>query len=88
MRLKRELQLRRIGSRHMIVNAGDTVNLTNVFTLNRTAARLWEVAEGKDFTAETLASLLHDVYEVDEKTLLEDIERQLDEWATFGLIEY
>lgn len=71
----------------MIVDAGDMVNLTNVFTLNRTAARIWEVAEGKDFTAETLATLLHGVYAVDEKTLLEDIKRQLDEWETFGLIE-
>lgn len=72
----------------MIVDAGDTVNLANVFTLNHTAARLWKTAEGKDFTAETLTVMLHGVYEVDEEVLFEDIKRQLDEWETFGLIEH
>lgn len=40
---KPHLKLRRIGSRHMIVEASDScVNLTNVYSLNGTAARLWE----------------------------------------------
>lgn len=87
MRQKRGLRLRRIGCRYMIVDTGETVNLADVFTLNRTAARLWEVAEGTNFTAETLASQLQGVYEVAGDTLLEDIRRQLEEWKAFGLIE-
>lgn len=40
---KPHLKLRRIGSRHMIVEASDScVNLTNVYSLNGIAARLWE----------------------------------------------
>lgn len=70
----------------MIVDMDDTVNLTNVFTLNSTAARLWELAEGRDFTAETLAAGLCGEYAVNGDTVLKDVRRQLDEWAAFGLI--
>lgn len=87
MKLKRNLQLRRIGSRHMIVDTGDTVNLTNVFTLNETAARLWKLAEEKDFTADELADLLGGEYAVDRETVLKDVKRQIDEWQAFGLVE-
>ena len=58
---KPHLKLRRIGSRHMIVEASDScVNLTNVYSLNGTAARLWEAVckDGCRTTGELL-SLIH-----------------------------
>ena len=43
MKLNPSLQLRRIGSKWMIVKAVDgEVNMTDVISLNETAARLWE----------------------------------------------
>ena len=86
MRLKPNLQLRKIGSHHMIVDSGDTVNLTNVYTLNATASRMWKLAEGREFTAEMLATMLCEEYAVDKAIVLEDVKRQLDEWITYGLI--
>ncbi len=70
----------------MIVDADSTVNLTNVFTLNGTAARLWQYSEGGERTAEELAVLLCEEYNVDWETALRDVRRQLAEWAEFGLI--
>ena len=56
------LRLRKIGSRYMIVEAcNGNVNMTDVFSLNETAARLWQrINEGK-FTPEELAGWLCDV---------------------------
>lgn len=72
----------------MVVEAADTVNLTNVYALNGTAARLWQQAEALgDFTAEALAGQLCEEYEVDGETALRDVQKQLAEWADFGLLE-
>ena len=44
MKLQPNLQLRKIGNKYMIVStASGNVNMTDVFTLNETAARLWQL---------------------------------------------
>ena len=59
MKLQPNLQLRKIGNKYMIVStASGNVNMTDVFTLNETAARLWQLMEGKDITPKELAVLL------------------------------
>lgn len=88
MRLKANLHLRKIGNLYMIVDAtSGCVNLTNVFTLNPTAAWLWQQAAGKDFTTEELARLLCDKYEVEPSVAIEDVTRQIADWETFGLLQ-
>ena len=63
---KAGLQLRKIGSQYMIVKVCDgNVNMSDVFTLNETAARLWEKMAGEDCTPEELAGWLCEEYEVD-----------------------
>lgn len=81
------LRLRKIGSRYMIVEAcNENVNMTDVFSLNETAARLWQrINEGK-FTPEELAGWLCGEYDTDKDTALTDVQRQLEEWKAFGLI--
>ncbi len=86
MRLKENLKLRKIGNRYMIVEAGEAVDLTNVYTLNATAAWLWEEAEGRDFTVEELVRKLCARYEVDEQTALADVSGQIAQWEEFGLL--
>ena len=82
------LILRKIGKQYMIVNANSgVVNMTDVFTLNHTAAQIWEYIEGKDFTSEELVDWLCDNYEVDRQTAETDINRQLEDWKKFGLIK-
>lgn len=82
------LILRKIGKQYMIVNANSgVVNMTDVFTLNNTAAQIWKYIEGKDFTSEELVDWLCDNYEVDRQTAEKDINRQLEDWKKFGLIK-
>ena len=84
MKLRSDLVLRTIGSDHLIVDPSqDMVDLSTVYTLNGTAAWLWEQLKGKEFDLETIVELLCDNYEVDReqaqsdaKVLLEDFEKQ------------
>lgn len=82
------LQLRKIGNKYMIVEVcNENVNMTDVFSLNETAARLWQrINEGK-YASEELVDWLCGEYDTDKDTALRDIERQLEEWKKFGLIK-
>ncbi len=87
MKLQPNLQLRKIGNKYMIVStASGNVNMTDVFTLNETAARLWQLMEGKDIPPKELAVLLCNEYEVGEEDALKDVEKQLCEWKQSGLV--
>lgn len=87
MRLDTSLKLRRIGRHHMIVKAGDgRMDLTDVFTLNDTAAWLWNRIGTDSFTPETLAAWLCGEYDVDPGTALRDVESMLEEWRRYGLL--
>lgn len=82
------LRLRKVGRKYMLVEAVDgQVNLTNVFTLNETAARLWQYINEGGVTIKDLAARMYDEYDTDHGTVLADIRKQLGEWKTFGLIE-
>lgn len=87
MKLKANLKLRKIGSNHMIVDASTgSANLTNVYTLNATAARMWELAEGHDFTSQQLAEAICCEFDVEPQRALAEVDAQLGEWRKFGLI--
>ena len=79
---------RRKGNRHMIVEVSDScVNLTNVYSLNGTAARPWEmVCNGEGRTAGELAEGLCKTYDVEYGRALRDVERQIEEWEKMGLL--
>lgn len=79
-----EHRLRRIGSHHMIVGAGDASH-ANVYVLNDTAAYLWRSVEGTEFDAAALASLLTAAYDVDPARALADARAMADEWLRLGL---
>lgn len=88
MKLKTGLRLRKIGSHHMVVRASaDNVDMTDVYTLNDSAAMLWQRAQGLDVTAEMLASWLMEEYDVDRKTALTDAESLMAQWQSQGLAE-
>lgn len=85
---KNGLQLKKVGNKYMLVKVcNEQVNLTDVFRLNETAARLWQWINEGNFTPEELAGQLCDEYETDHSTALADIRRQLAEWKSFGLVE-
>lgn len=87
---KQNLLLRRIGRKYMIVEQVDgCINLTNVYTMNHTAARLWKaVCSEHRHSAETLAQLLCREYGVEYTRALGDVTLQLEEWRMMGLIVF
>jgi hypothetical protein len=56
-------------------------------SLNETAAYLFKAVQGREFTAETLANLLLDEYEVDRETALKDAESLCAQWKEIGIAE-
>lgn len=85
---KEGLQLRKIGRQNMIVEASaEHVNMSYVYSLNHTAAQLWERLTKGGFTAEELSEWLAGQYGIDPQVALRDVERQLAAWKEFGLIE-
>ena len=87
VRPKRNLQLRKIQNQYMIVEASAVnVNMSNVYSLNKTAADLWEMISPGERTVEELIEWLCSNYDVEADIAKADVERQLAEWREFGLI--
>lgn len=81
------LELRKLGARYMIVDAcTGEVNMTNVFTLNETAAWLWQKIGAKKFMPEELCSWLCEEYNVDLETARKDVANLLESWKEYGLL--
>lgn len=73
MRLKDDLILRHIGDDYIIVEPGqDQIDLSKVFTLNESAAWLWEKFKGRDFSLTDVVEALLERYEVDRDTAEKD----------------
>jgi hypothetical protein len=75
MRIKENLVLRRIGSENIIiVPSKDSVDLTEVYTLNETSVRIWEHFKNKDFTIEQIVEFVQEWYDVDQEKAMRDVE--------------
>ena len=87
MRIKEGLVLRRIGSEYIIIVPDkDSVDLTEVYTLNETSAWIWEQLKDVDFTIEKIAELVQERYDVDQETAMNDIHTMLEVFRAGGLI--
>ena len=88
MKIKKGFVLRQLLGEYVITGEGlERVNFNKIITLNATAAYLWEAVQDKDFTADSLADLLMDRYEVDKETALKDSETLVKSWNEAGLVE-
>lgn len=86
MKKRPGLRLRKFGRKHILIDTMQPmVNLTDVYTLNDTAAFLWESAPEGEVSEEALAARLSAEYDVDEATALRDVRLQLSEWVRYGL---
>ena len=87
MKIKKGFELREVCGEHIIVAYGkENIDFNKVISLNESASYLWKNIVDKDFTAETLASLLQQEYEVDAETASRDAKALLDEWTNVGLL--
>lgn len=87
MKLKNDLILRKVGSDYIIVQPEEGVaDLSKVFTLNNSAAYVWEALQEKEFELEDIKSLLTDRFDVDDQTALADAEELLKLFQTQNLL--
>ncbi|MCT1530090.1 MULTISPECIES: PqqD family protein [Sphingobacterium] len=87
MRLREDLQLRKLGEDFIIIDPGqEMVDMSKVFTLNETAAFLWEELLHKEFNESNIVELLIENYEVDENTAQADALKLISEFKKGGLI--
>ena len=87
MKINQGFELREMCGEHIIIAAGkENIDFSKVISLNESAACLWREVEGKEFTAETLAALLMEQYDVDESTALSDATALAAQWVDVGLV--
>lgn len=80
-------RLRRIGGKYVIVREVDgSANLTDVITLNETAAGLWERFEGTEFTEEEMVEWLCGEYDVEVSVASADVRDLLEKWKEYGML--
>ena len=88
LKIKEGLSLRRLRDKYMVVDSNsDNVNMASVYSLNEAAALLWQKLEHDDCTRSELIELLCSIYDVNVETAANDVERQLEEWSAYGLLE-
>lgn len=88
MKIKKGFVLRSICGQNVISGEGlEQVNFSKLVTLNETATYLWKEVQDKEFTAQTLADLMTDRYEVTAERALEDAKTLCDQWVEMGLAE-
>lgn len=87
MQLKKNLRLRKVGSKYMIVDtATEQVDMVDVYTMNETAAWLWQTFAERDFTTDEMVETLCQEYDVTPEQAAADVEALLREWTEFGLL--
>ena len=88
MKIKEGFVLRTICGQHVVSGEGTAnVNFSKLVSLNESAADLFKAVGREDFTAERLADLLLEEYEVDRETALKDAETQCAQWKEIGIAE-
>ena len=87
MKLKTGFALHEVcGEKVLIAEGIENINFSKMVNLNSTAALLWEKANEADFTAESLAKILTEEYEVDYSEALKDTQDLINQWQELGLI--
>lgn len=88
IRKLKQLTLRKIGGNYMLVKVvNNEVNMTNVYSMNATAAWIWRNIDKPYEDIGKIAEQMCMVYDVDHTTAIADIEMQLKQWRELGLIE-
>lgn len=88
MKIKNDLVLRHIGHDYMVVDPEKgMVDMTNVYTLNETAAWLWNRLEHQEFMLSRVVDLLLQRYDVERERAEQDARRMIDFFRENGLLE-
>lgn len=89
VRKKKEMRIYQLGSRFMMAECDQKcINLTRVYTLNSTAAYLWQLFGDQDIEIKSLSGLMYERFDANLARITEDVIRQLKEWKAMGLVEF
>lgn len=87
MTLKPDIKLRKVGDKFMLADVSDdNADITDVYTMNETAAFIWNSAAIYGTDPDVLAKLLCEEYDVDLRTAKNDVRALLDIWSRNGLL--
>lgn len=87
MKLRSDLTIRQLGDESIIVDPSqDMVDMTKVFTLNETAAFLWNQLQGKDFSVDNIVTILLENYDVTDKVARQDAQLMIESFTKQGLL--
>ena len=88
MKTKEGFAMRNVCGESIIIPEGlGNIDFTKIISMNESSAYLWEKVKDTDFTAETLADLLTQEYDIDYDTALNDSKNILQRWLSAGIIE-
>lgn len=88
MRTKKGFNLRNVCGENVVLAEGiENIDFSSIISMNESSAYLWQAIAGKDFTAEDLAQLLTEEYEVDHDTALNDAKAIAQKWLEAGIIK-
>lgn len=83
MRLKEGLTVRKIGDDYVIVAPEQgMVDMSKVYSLNETAAGLWQKLEGKDFQLQDMIAYVREQYDVEDLSD-ELLEKDMEDLVAF-----
>ena len=88
MKAKPGFNLRDVCGEQIIVAEGkENIDFSNIISMNESSAYLWKEVQQRDsFSAEDLANLLLEQYEVDEETALHDAKSLAEQWLKAGIV--
>ncbi|MFZ4263445.1 PqqD family protein [Sphingobacterium sp. HJSM2_6] len=91
MKLRKDLILRQVGDDFVIVEPDQGVmDFSKVFTLNNSAAWLWDKLQGIEFEYQDIFKLLLEEYEVKSNqydSIEEDVKKLIADFEHYNLIE-
>lgn len=89
MKAKKGFNLRDVCGEKIIVAEGkENIDFSNIISMNESSAYLWQNAQKTEsFTAEDLANLLTEQYEVEYEQALADSTTLMQQWLQAGIVE-
>ena len=88
MKLRSDLILRKMGDEHVIVDPSqDVVDMSKVYTLNETAAFIWNELQGIEFDIQVIAGVIFDNYDVEFSQALMDATILIENFSKEDLLE-
>jgi hypothetical protein len=89
MKAKKGFNLREVCGEQIIVAEGkENIDFSNIISMNESSAYLWKkVQQMESFTADELAQLLTEQYEVEYEVALKDATTLAGQWVEAGIVE-